>query len=351
MKLLGILGPRGSRRTSSSCRSRAPEVNLKVKVDKTLVASVVLHVLVLGWTMVSFSTRALEMTPEDSVAVDVVSPDQLAHIMAGMKTGKKENPKPLVDKIAEARPVDDAVGKIVEKAPPSSTKPRRRRSRRSRKSRSRKSPIRRRWSRKPKEEPKPVEKKPDPVKPDPIAEAIKKEEKKPPPKPVQAAAKPPEEKQKIVERHYDQTQIAALLDKRDPTRAGRDRRNAEFQCRARYLQGRGRGQFRDLGRDVQAAGRALLEETLWRHRGAAVRGRVQYPAEARWQPRGHAGSEGTPATPFCASIRRARCARSSNASPINCRRRFSKNGNISRRYSPNRRPDIRSGITDIRPTR
>ena len=54
------------------------------------------------------------MAPEDSVPVDVVSPDQLAHIMAGMKTGKKENPKPLVDKIAEAKPVDDAVGKVTD---------------------------------------------------------------------------------------------------------------------------------------------------------------------------------------------------------------------------------------------
>jgi outer membrane biosynthesis protein TonB len=192
-------------------------VNLKVKVDKTLVASVVLHVLVLGWTMVSFSTRALEMTPEDSVPVDVVSPDQLAHIMAGMKTGKKENPKPLVDKIAEAKPVDDAVGKIAEKAPPvvNETAP-------PPQPKVEEKPVEKKPDppkvvEKPKEEPKPVEKKPDPVKPDPIAEAIKKEEKKPPPKPV--AVKPPEPaKPKIVERHYDQTQIAALLDKRDPTR-------------------------------------------------------------------------------------------------------------------------------------
>ncbi|MBX9648226.1 MAG: protein TolA [Xanthobacteraceae bacterium] len=190
---------------------------MKVKVDKTLVASVVLHVLVLGWTMVSFSTRALEMAPEDSVPVDVVSPDQLAHIMAGMKTGKKENPKPLVDKIAEAKPVDDAVGKISEKAPPvvNETAP-------PPQPKIEEKPVEKKPDppkvvEKPKEEPKPVEKKPDPVKPDPIAEAIKKEEKKPPPKPV--AVKPPEPaKPKIVERHYDQTQIAALLDKRDPTR-------------------------------------------------------------------------------------------------------------------------------------
>ena len=77
---------------------------MSIKVDKTLVASVALHVLVLGWVMVSFSTRALEMPPEDSVAVDVISPDQLAKVMAGMKTGKKENPKPLVEKDSITHP-------------------------------------------------------------------------------------------------------------------------------------------------------------------------------------------------------------------------------------------------------
>ena len=192
-------------------------MNLKVKVDKTLVASVALHVLVLGWTMVSFSTRALEMAPEDSVPVDVVSPDQLAHIMAGMKTGKKENPKPLVDKIAEAKPVDDAVGKVTEKAPvvtDTSPPPQ---------PKVEEKPVEKKPDppkvvEKPKEEPKPIEKKPDPVKPDPIAEAIKKEEKKPPPKPVQAAAKPPEPAKPKTERAFDQSKIAALLDKRDPTR-------------------------------------------------------------------------------------------------------------------------------------
>jgi outer membrane biosynthesis protein TonB len=191
---------------------------VSIKVDKTLVASVALHVLVLGWVMVSFSTRALEMAPEDSVAVDVISPDQLAKVMAGMKTGKKENPKPLVEKVAEAKPVDDTVGKITEKAPvvtetapPPAPKV-------EEKPVEKKPDPPKAVENKPKEEPKPDEKKPDPVKPDPINEALKKEEKKPPPpKPVQAA-KPPEQKQKIVERHFDQNQIAALLDKREPTR-------------------------------------------------------------------------------------------------------------------------------------
>ncbi|MDP1584146.1 MAG: protein TolA [Bradyrhizobium sp.] len=192
---------------------------MKVKVDKTLIASVALHVLVLGWGLVSFSSKAFDLMPEESVPVDVISADHLARVMAGMKTGQKA-PTPLVEKVAEAKPVEDAVGKITEKAPVvTETAP---------------PPA-------PKVEEKPVEKKPDPpkvaeAKPkeepkeepkkeekpdpkvDPIAEAIKKEEKKKPPKPVPAAKPPEPAKPRIVERHFDQSKIAALLDKRDPSR-------------------------------------------------------------------------------------------------------------------------------------
>jgi colicin import membrane protein len=164
-----------------------------VKVDKTLVASVVLHVLVIGWGLVSFSSKAFESMPEESLPVDIISSDELAKVTAGMKSGKKENPKPLVEKVAEARPVEDAVGKITEKAPivtdtapPPQPKPAEK-------------PVEKKpdppkpvAENKPKDEPKPIEKKPDPPKVDPIAEALKKEEKKPLPKPqVQAATPPP----------------------------------------------------------------------------------------------------------------------------------------------------------------
>ena len=193
---------------------------MKVKVDKTLVASVALHVLVIGWGLVSFSSKAFESTPEESLPVDVISADQLSHVMAGSKTGKKENPKPLVEKVAEAKPVDDnAVGKISDKppvvtdmAPAPQPKPEEK-------------PVEKKpdppkpVAEKPKEEPKPVEKKPDPPKVDPIAEALKKEEKKPPPKPQTQAAKPPPQQSKPKDRVFDQTRIAELLDKRDPTRA------------------------------------------------------------------------------------------------------------------------------------
>ena len=191
---------------------------MKVKVDKTLAASIALHVLVIGWGLVSFSSKAFVSLPEESVTVDVVSAEAFAKM--GSKTGKKENPKPQVDKVAEAKPVDDAVGKVTEKPPvvtdtsppptpkveekPVEKKP---------------DPPKPVAEQKPKEEPKPVEKKQEPPKVDPIAEALKKEEKKPPPKPpvAQAAAKPPPE-QKPKERTFDQSKIAALLDKRDPSR-------------------------------------------------------------------------------------------------------------------------------------
>src|SRR5258705_10182562 len=142
-------------------------------------ASVALHVCVLGWVMLSFSTKALEIPPEDSVPVDVISPDQLAKVMAGTKTGKKENPRPLAEKVAEAKPVDDAVGKITEKAPvvTESTPPPQ--------PKVEEKPVEKKpdppkpvAEQKPKEEPKPIEKKPEPPKVDPIAEALKKDEKK-----------------------------------------------------------------------------------------------------------------------------------------------------------------------------
>jgi colicin import membrane protein len=151
--------------------------------------------------------------------VDIISADQLSKITAGSKTGEKEKPKPLVEKVAEAKPVDDTAGKITEKpevkteaAPEPPPKPVEK-------------PVEKKpdppkpvAKHEPKDEPKPIEKKPDPPKVDPIAEALKKDEaKKPKPKPQAKAAppKPPEPKR---ERTFDSSKIAALLDKRDPTR-------------------------------------------------------------------------------------------------------------------------------------
>ncbi len=192
-------------------------------IDRTMLASVALHLAVLGWGLVSFQSKAFEVTPGESLPVDVISSDQLAKVMAGMKTGKKENPKPLVEKVAEAKPpIEDQVGKITEKPPvvtEAAPKPA--------------PPVEKPVEKKPDppkpeppkpvveakpEPPKPVEKKPEPAKIDPIAEALKKEPPKEKPKPVQKAAVTPPPQERIQERHFDQTKIAALLDKRDATR-------------------------------------------------------------------------------------------------------------------------------------
>jgi colicin import membrane protein len=194
---------------------------LKVKIDKTLAASIALHVLVIGWGLVSFSSKAFESVPEESLPVDIISADQLAHVTAGMKTGKKENPKPLVEKVADPTPPpEDTVGKIDDKKPPVVTetapppvpKPVER-------------PVEKKpdppkpvVENKPKEEPKPIEKKPDPPKIDPIAEALKKEEAKKPKPKQQAKAAPPKPEKPKAQRVFDESKIAALLDKRDPTR-------------------------------------------------------------------------------------------------------------------------------------
>ena len=157
------------------------------------------------------------MPPEELVPVDVISADQLAKVMAGMKTGKKENPKPLVEKVAEAKPRRrcrrqdhrEAAGGDRDRAAAAAE------GRGEAGREEARSAEGRRGQAEGRAEAGREEAEPEV---DPIAEAIKKEEKKPPPKPVQAAKPPEPAKPKIVERHFDQTQIAALLDKRDPTR-------------------------------------------------------------------------------------------------------------------------------------
>jgi colicin import membrane protein len=190
-----------------------------VKVDKTLVASVALHVLVIGWGLMSFASKAFESTEIESVPVEFVTDAQLNKMTSGIKTAPKNNPKPLVEKVAEAKPMDDAVGKISDKkavitdAAPDPTPPK-----------PVEKPVEKKpdppkpvVENKPKEEPKPIEKKPDPPKVDPIAEALKKDDtKKPPPKAEAKATPPPPVKKR--EYKFSSETIAALVDKRDPTR-------------------------------------------------------------------------------------------------------------------------------------
>lgn len=197
-----------------------------MNVDKTLVASIALHVLVIGWGLLTFSSRAF-IAPEESLPIDIISTDQLAQITNGQKTGKKEEPKPKVEKIAEAKPEEDAVGKVTEKkeliktnsTPEPPPKPVEKPV--EKKPEPPKPVAEAKPKEEPKQEPKPQEKKPDPAKEDPIAELQKKlETKKPPPKPVEqkVAAVQPQQQPKPKERSFDPAQIQRDLDKRAATR-------------------------------------------------------------------------------------------------------------------------------------
>jgi colicin import membrane protein len=181
---------------------------VKLKVDKTLAASIALHVLVLGWGLISFSSRALEIQPE-ALPVDIISTADLSKMTAGLKNGEKDKPKPLVEKVADAKPVDEAIGKITDKkevvTSTSTAEPPPK-------------PVEKKPDVKPKEEPKQAEKKPDPSKEDPIAEALKSDEAKKPKPKQEAKAAPPQPPKPKQERVFDQSKIAALIDKRDPTR-------------------------------------------------------------------------------------------------------------------------------------
>jgi outer membrane biosynthesis protein TonB len=172
------------------------------EIDKSLAVSIALHVGVIGWGLVSFSTRPLDAKPQDALPVDIISSEQFSQITKGIKTGQKENPKPMAEKVGESKPVDDPVGKVTEKKEiiAANDKP---------------------------PEPKPPEKKVEPPKPvekkqeqqvDPIAEALKKEQQKKPVEKKETKVEPKKDEKPKKERTFDQSKIAALLDKRNPER-------------------------------------------------------------------------------------------------------------------------------------
>jgi colicin import membrane protein len=172
------------------------------EIDRPLIASIILHIAVIGWGVVSFWTRSLEAKPQESLPVDIISAEQLSQITKGTKTGQKDAKSPLVEKVGDPKPNDEAVGKVTEKKEvvAANDKP---------------------------PDPKPPEKKPEETKPvekkqeqevDPIAEALKKEQQKKPVEKKEAKVEPKKDDKPKKERSFDQSKIAALLDKRAPER-------------------------------------------------------------------------------------------------------------------------------------
>jgi colicin import membrane protein len=182
-----------------------------IEMRKATVISAGLHVAVLLWATLSFSGKALEATPVESLPVDLISEKDFSQITKGVKDAPKpvEKPKPLVEKKAEPKPVEETKPKVADKPeikptaeklpePPPEPKP----------------------EKVEKQEAKAAEKPPEPMaqqKADPIAEQIKKPDDKklaqahpdrlPPKRPPQK--QPPK---------FDADKIAALLDKREPQR-------------------------------------------------------------------------------------------------------------------------------------
>jgi len=159
------------------------------------------HAAVLLWCIWSLAARPLPAMPSEALPVDIVSVSEFTQITAGSKSAPQaETPKPLVEKVAETKPVDDPTAKIDEKKevkavrdppPAPESKP---------------------------TEAKPAEK-PAETKPDPVAEALAKEkEKKPETKKAEVKPPVPPKKPAPPAPKFDPGQVEALLNKRVPTR-------------------------------------------------------------------------------------------------------------------------------------
>jgi colicin import membrane protein len=200
---------------------------MKLPEMKTgLTISALAHAALLLWGLISFAARPLEAMPNEGLPVDIISDKQFSEITKGVKNAKKvTKPAPVVEKIGDPNQVDDTSAKINEKKeiksakaetePPPMPEPK---------------PPEKKPEKKPEPEKKAEkepEKKKEPPKVDPIAETLKKEEakkkaeakeqakKEEAKKKAEAKAKAEKEKKQP---QFDPTKIAALLDKRDPTR-------------------------------------------------------------------------------------------------------------------------------------
>jgi outer membrane biosynthesis protein TonB len=168
---------------------------------KAYVISAIGHAVVLLWGVWSFAANPLPVPPAEVVPVSLITTSELSQMTAGDKSAPKVEPqKPLVEKVDEAKPVEDPAAKVVEKKEVKAA---------------REPP--------PAPETKPVEAKPEKKQaetpPDPIADALAKDEaKKPEPKTADATPPMPRKKPAPPAPKFDPKQVSALLNKQDATR-------------------------------------------------------------------------------------------------------------------------------------
>ena len=147
-----------------------------------------LHAAVLLWALVSFSGKTFEVTPAESLPVDLVSEKDFSEITKGVKTAPKApTPKPLVEKVGETKPADDPAPKLTEKKEVKTQKEN--------------TP-----------EPQPI------PKPDPIAEKLKKPDDQQKQAMAEPPRLPPRRPPPKPQPKFEPDKIAALLDKRAPER-------------------------------------------------------------------------------------------------------------------------------------
>ena len=163
------------------------------------------HAAALAFALVAISAQPMDAPPVPTLPVSFISDKDYTQLTQGVKNApqlKIPDMKPLADKVAAPKPVDQAAPKVADK-PPITTD-----------------------SSKAKADPKPPDPKSDPkqaakpdkppppdYKPDAIAALLKKDAAKPPPKPDDSAAQ-----QKPDTTKFDANQVAQLLDKREPQR-------------------------------------------------------------------------------------------------------------------------------------
>jgi hypothetical protein len=160
------------------------------------------HAVALVTALVAFSAQPMEAPPVETLPVSFISDKDFTKLSQGVKNApqlKVDAPKPLADKVDAPKPVEQLAPKAADKpAITTDTKPKT----------------------EPKPEPpkpdskqaaKPDKPKPPEYKPDQIADLLKKD--KDPPKKEDTAAKPEQSSPK-----FDASQVAQLLDKRDPRR-------------------------------------------------------------------------------------------------------------------------------------
>ena len=179
-----------------------------------------LHVAVLLWALLSFSSSPFNVTPAESLPVDLVSEKEFSQLAKGQKDVPKiEVPKALVEKQGETKPVEDSKAKVANKevkaahdvSPPPEAKP--------------------------VEKEQPAKAKPEPPpKIDPIGEKIKQQDDtkqvvKNEPLPPRRPPVPNKELK------FDADKIAALLDKRVPTRMAATGTDVNDDPSVGYVQG------------------------------------------------------------------------------------------------------------------